>query len=356
MANFMLQPFALLLKDANGPQQEVRAAATKAILWGLGADIMANFMLQPFALLLKDIEQEVRTAATKAIGDLLEADLLTPDQMQSYVVSYFQVLAMDSSPNVRAAVAKVIGLTGKKLGRDMTQKLLLNFVSDLIKDECHEVRLHMVIFAADVCSLLGTDQVAHSLLNGINGLIMDKHWRIRRAVVEQLPMLAKNFGLENFSRIESMFMKALKDSVHAVRMAAVAQCAAFCRIFPIEWATGTFIPQVLNEFSQKSGHCIRLTVLQTILGLGEVLNAAQVEQLLAPTLLKALADPVPNVKYRACKITHAFCKESAVTIDYVSKEIRPALEKLTQEPHLEVQQAAFIAKDQLDDLIKTGKP
>lgn len=45
-----------------------------------------------------------------------------------------------------------------------------------------------------------------------------------------------------------------------------------------------------------------------------------------------------------------------MTIDYVSKEIRPALEKLTQEPHLEVQQAAFIAKDQLDDLIKTGKP
>lgn len=60
------------------------------------------------------------------------------------------------------------------------------------------------------------------------------------------------------------------------------------------------IVQTCHRFSQKSGHCIRLTVLQTILGLGEVLNAAQVEQLLAPTLLKALADPVPNVKYRAC--------------------------------------------------------
>ncbi|CAD7969116.1 unnamed protein product [Amoebophrya sp. A25] len=88
---------------------------------GLGADITGNFMLGPFANMLKDIEQEVRTAATKAIGDLLEADLLTAEQMQSYIVSYFQVLALDASQNVRAAVAKVIGLTGKRLGKAVAE-------------------------------------------------------------------------------------------------------------------------------------------------------------------------------------------------------------------------------------------
>ncbi|CAD7945122.1 unnamed protein product [Amoebophrya sp. A120] len=324
---------------------------------GLGQDAMTQFLLAPFSNMLKDIEQEVRTAATKAIGDLLEADLLTQDQIQSYVVNYFQILALDNSQHVRAAVAKIIGPTGKKLGRDMTQKLLLNFVSDLIKDECHDVRLHMVIFATDVCTLLGPqDAAAHSLLNGINGVIMDKHWRIRRTVVEMLPALAKNFGLENFQRIESIFMKALKDSVHAVRMAAVDQCAHFCKHFGNEWATGTFIPTLLNEFSQKSGHCIRLTVLQTVVPLGEVLSAAQTESMLGPLLIKALNDVVPNVKYRACKLAPSFCKDTTVTLDYVTKEVRPVLEKLTSEAHLEVQQAAFLAKDAVDELIKNGKP
>ncbi|CAD7969117.1 unnamed protein product [Amoebophrya sp. A25] len=153
-----------------------------------------------------------------------------------------------------------------------------------------------------------------------------------------------------------MFLKALKDSVHAVRMAAVKEASAFCRIFGNEWSTTAFIPQILNEFSSKSGHCIRLTVLQAIVPLGEVLNGQQTETILAPTFLKALGDSVPNVKYRACKLTMTFCRDSEMRIEFIRDQIRPAVEKVIAETGAgEVQSAGYAARDAIDHIIKAGR-
>ena len=50
---------------------------------------------------------------------------------------------------------------------------------------------------------------------------MDNQWRIRLAVVEQIGILVKKFGVEVFqSRLETVFLSSINDSVVYVRMRA----------------------------------------------------------------------------------------------------------------------------------------
>ncbi len=66
--------------------------------------------------------------------------------------------------------------------------------------------------------VLGMDVMAQSILTSIQSLIMDNQWRIRLAVIDQIPKLAKHFGPELFqSKLEGLFLSSLSDSVHSVR-------------------------------------------------------------------------------------------------------------------------------------------
>merc|ERR1711990_675780 len=99
------------------------------------------------------------------------------------------------------------GPVAQAVGRDVTQRQLLSLISDLMKDEFHDVRLNIVGHSGTICEVLGADGLMHSLLNTIQSLIMDNHWRIRQSVVEQIPLLAKHFGQELFtSKLETLFI------------------------------------------------------------------------------------------------------------------------------------------------------
>merc|ERR1711920_667043 len=100
--------------------------------------------------------------------------------------------------------------------------MLLPMISELMKDEFHDVRLGIVRQAGLICEVLSVDGLVHSLLHTIQGLIMDNHWRIRQSVVEQVPKLAKLFGADMFqSKLEALYLSSFRDSVHSVRQAAI---------------------------------------------------------------------------------------------------------------------------------------
>merc|ERR1719399_1360626 len=149
------------------------ARAFHKICVAFGPEITSQHLLATLVSFLKDQELEVRKEAVKIIDPCLQSKSLNNEQLQNYIVPQFQTLALDGAQPVRAALAQVIGRVAKELGRDTTQKVLLPIVTDLMKDEFHDVRLNIVNDAALFFEVLGMDAQTHTLLNTIQGLIMD---------------------------------------------------------------------------------------------------------------------------------------------------------------------------------------
>merc|ERR1719463_422429 len=153
----------------------------------------------------------------------------------------------------------------KSLGRDVTQRSLLPLISDLMKDEFHDVRLNIVSHAGLFCEVLSVDGVVQALLHTIQSLIMDNHWRIRQCVVEQVPKLAKLFGVEMFqSKLEALFLSSLRDSVHSVRFAAIQHLKEIAETFGSSWTVEHLLPKIVEQYSQSAGYANRVTILHVL--------------------------------------------------------------------------------------------
>merc|ERR1712078_664393 len=227
---------------------------------------------------------------------------LPPDQLQS-IVPHLQGLAMDTCQAVHSALGKAMGPLASKLGRDLTQKVLLPIALDLFKDEYHEARLSIVQQAGVICEVLGMDAVAtsnNSMINALQVLIMDNQWRIRLAVVEQIASLAKQFGVEMFqSKLENDFLSSIDDSVFYVRMRAVEVLRKVAKNFGPAWTVDHLLPKILEHYNTNSGFVMRVTVLNTMHRLAEVLNPEQIMEHLFPVVLRGANDSVPNVRCQA---------------------------------------------------------
>lgn len=62
--------------------------------------------------------------------------------------------------------------------------------------------------------VIGIELLAQSLLPAIEELAEDKHWRVRLAIVEHIPLLASQLGTEFFQdKLGPQCMKSLEDQV-----------------------------------------------------------------------------------------------------------------------------------------------
>lgn len=297
------------------------------VVAALGQEITGGFLLNPFVSLLKDSEQEVRSAATGVIAKLCKEQSFSSEQLQNFLVPQFSSLSMDPSQMVRTSLASVIFLVAQSLGKDLTQRLMLGIITDMMKDEYHEVRLQAVNHAAEICGVLGLEVIAHSLLSTIQSLVMDNQWRIRKSVLEQIPALASQFGPEMFSsKLESIFFNSLGDSVHAVRFSAVQTAYDICHNFGIEWTLRSFLPRMLEQYQTNSGFSTRITILHALPQLSKVIKPDSVQSLLLPILLKGFQDIVPNVRLCACKLAPAICK--GLPSGSINSSIKPVIEPL----------------------------
>lgn len=65
--------------------------------------------------------------------------------------------------------------------------------------------------------MIGIELLAQSLLPAIEELAEDKHWRVRLAIIEYIPLLASQLGAELFEQqLGTQCMKWLEDQVGAV--------------------------------------------------------------------------------------------------------------------------------------------
>lgn len=70
---------------------------------------------------------------------------------------------------------------------------------------------------AQVNQVIGIDLLAQSLLPAIEELAEDKHWRVRLAIIEYIPLLASQLGAEFFEeKLGPQCMKWLEDQARCL--------------------------------------------------------------------------------------------------------------------------------------------
>lgn len=84
------------------------------------------------------------------------------------------------------------------LGKDATIEHLLPLFLQLLKDEFSDVRLNLIGKLDMVNEVIGIDRLSQALLPAIMTLAEDKQWRVRQAIIEYIPLLAQQLGVEFF--------------------------------------------------------------------------------------------------------------------------------------------------------------
>ncbi|EHB18716.1 Serine/threonine-protein phosphatase 2A 65 kDa regulatory subunit A beta isoform [Heterocephalus glaber] len=209
--------------------------------------------------LLKDCEAEVRAAAVhklqKAVGPKITLNDLIPA---------FQNLLKDCEAEVRAAAVHKVKELCENLPIEGRETIIMNRILPYIK--CPEVRLNIISNLDCVNEVIGIRQLSQSLLPAIVELAEDAKWRVRLAIIEYMPLLAGQLGMEFFDeKLNSLCMAWLVDHVYAIREAATNNLMKLVQKFGTEWAQTTIVPKVL-VMANDPNYLHRMTTLFCING------------------------------------------------------------------------------------------
>lgn len=115
---------------------------------------------------------------------------------------------------MRAAVASAVMELAPLLGKAATLEHLLPVLLGLLRDTFPDVRLNIISKLDSVNQVIGIDLLAQSLLPAIQELAEDKHWRVRLAIIECVPLLAGQMGAAVFDdKLGEQCFKWLEDQV-----------------------------------------------------------------------------------------------------------------------------------------------
>ena len=109
--------------------------------------------------------------------------------------------------------------------------------------------------------VIGIELLSQSLLPAVYELSGDKQWRVRLAIIEYIPLLAKQLGVGFFDqKLGNLCMSWLCDPVYSIREAAATNLKKLTDVFGIEWSSVAIIPKVL-ALSEHKNYLCRLTTL-----------------------------------------------------------------------------------------------
>lgn len=107
--------------------------------------------------------------------------------------------------------------------------------------------------------VIGIQLLSQSLLPAIVELAEDKQWRVRMAVIENIPLLASQLGVAFFDeKLGNLCMSWLGDVVFSIREAATNNLKRLIEVFGVNWAKSTIIPKI-TEMSKNPNYLFRMT-------------------------------------------------------------------------------------------------
>jgi serine/threonine-protein phosphatase 2A regulatory subunit A len=345
-----------------------------------------------FVKLMRDSEAEVRTAISKQIPGF--SALISRNVILSEIIPNVELLASDSSQHVRAALASELSRLAPLLGKDKTIEYLLPTFLQMLKDDFPDVRLNIISKLQVVNDVIGMDLLSKSLLPAISELAKDKQWRVRLAIIEYIPLLAEQLGVTFFDReLGPLCMAWLWDNVYSIREAATQNLRKLVQVFGVKWAKEEIIPDVMVVGS-NSNYLFRLTALFAATTLIPVLDEDVITESILPFIVNLIDDPIPNIRFNIAKTfkvlvetflhveeetdiknesqdgqagqagqaetpvrhTKQTAPPSARAKEIIMDTIIPRLEKMVDDPDVDVRYFSTKSLEEIDELVKQYLP
>lgn len=196
------------------------------------------------------------------------------------------------------------------------------------------MRLNIISNLDCVNEVIGIRQLSQSLLPAIVELAEDAKWRVRLAIIEYMPLLAGQLGWSSLMRNSTpcawpgLWIMSMPSSE-----AATSNLKKLVEKFGKEWAHATIIPKVL-AMSGDPNYLHRMTTLFCINVLSEVCGQDITTKHMLPTVLRMAGDPVANVRFNVAKSLQKI--GPILDNSTLQSEVKPVLEKLTQDQDVDV--------------------
>ena len=340
-------------------------------------------LIPAYEKLLQDPEAEVRTAATfnlAVVARGCESKILplgAADGLDEMAVANFKgekttaaerlvkrvtSLTDDDSEHVRAALAMVATELAPILGKDATITHLVPPILLLLRDAASEVRLNLISSLESLNSVIGVDLLSQSLLPAIIDLAQDGKWRyvrkklpifvasnsvlsipnscicftfrIRLAIIEQTPLLAKQLGKDFFTdKLSNICVNWLGDDIATIREAATKNIQELTALFGTDWTCEFLLPSI-DDICQNSSYLRRLTAVQTCGRIAIKMDPSIAQTEVLPIVLEMATDAVANIRFnvaRALGEMGPICEPSVY-----QQQIHPILALLRDDPDRDV--------------------
>ena len=190
-----------------------------------------------------------------------------------------------------------------------------------------------------VNNVIGIELLSQSLLPAIIELSEDKQWRVRLAIIEYIPLLASQLGVQFFDeKLGNLCMGWLGDNVYSIREAATVNLRKLTEVFGVEWARTTIIPKVL-AMGTHPNYLYRMTTIFAITTVTPAVNVVTVRDNILPVVNQLVSDSIPNIRFNVAKayeVLIAVLKTSPEGVSIIEAQVRPALNKLQEDPDADV--------------------
>ena len=235
-------------------------------------------LLPGLVALLQDNEAEVRIAALThayaAFCPLIGAGLFT-----QHLLPCAHLLAPDSLPGVRLALSTacldLAPLLGQAAFMQHLMPLLERFLMDPNAPDV-KVRLHILSRLAVIGAWLPSSSSSStgtspppSILPILLHLRDDDNWRLRKAAIEALPVLAEHMSTADHTLLFEPallphLLSAFQDRVCQVRMAATGALHHLARVTGPEFIQSKVLPRMKELYEESGFYLVRSAVLQAM--------------------------------------------------------------------------------------------
>ena len=187
--------------------------------------------------------------------------------------------------------------------------------------------------------VIGIELLSQSLLPAIMTLAEDKQWRVRQAIIENIPLLAHQLGVRFFDeQLSDLCMSWLGDTVFSIREAATVNLKKLTEVFGVQWARTSIIPKVL-QMSTHPNYLYRMTTIFAVTTMAPSLDSETIIHDLLGALLNMVHDQIPNIRFNVAKAFEVLTRElqsSPEGIFVVQEKITPALQALAEDRDADV--------------------
>uniref|UniRef100_A0A8C6TRS5 Protein phosphatase 2, regulatory subunit A, beta a n=1 Tax=Neogobius melanostomus TaxID=47308 RepID=A0A8C6TRS5_9GOBI len=325
---------------ASDEQDSVRLLAVEAcvsIATLLPQEDLETLVMPTLRQAAEDKSWRVRYMVADKFSELQKA--VGPEITKNDLVPAFQNLLKDCEAEVRAAAANKVKEFCENLPEDNREQIIMTHILPCVK--CPEVRLNIISNLDCVNEVIGIRQLSQSLLPAIVELAEDAKWRVRLAIIEYMPLLAGQLGVEFFDeKLNTLCMAWLIDHVYAIREAATCNLMKLVEKFGADWAQNTIVPKVLG-MANDPNYLHRMTTLFCINALSDVCGRDITTKQMLPVVLKMSEDQVANVRFNVAKSLQKIGPVlEKITLQ---NQVKPVLDKLATDKDMDVKYFAHEA-------------